>query len=66
VTSSPPSAQESITGDTLCDENHPVVYEAMASRTRSSACRSSRTGGDRDKLGEVLGKLMREDPTFKA
>ena len=59
--------KESITGDTLSTKEHPVVYEAMAfPDTVISMSIEPESGGDRDKLGEVLGKLMREDPTFKA
>jgi elongation factor G len=59
--------KESITGDTLSTKENPVVYEAMAfPDTVISMSIEPESGGDRDKLGEVLGKLMREDPTFKA
>jgi elongation factor G len=59
--------KESITGDTLSTKDHPVVYEAMAfPDTVISMSIEPESGGDRDKLGEVLGKLVREDPTFKA
>jgi elongation factor G len=59
--------KESITGDTLSTKEHPVVYEAMAfPDTVISMSIEPESGGDRDKLGEVLGKLVREDPTFKA
>ncbi len=59
--------KESITGDTLSTKEHPVVYEAMAfPDTVISMSIEPESGGDRDKLGAVLGKLVREDPTFKA
>jgi hypothetical protein len=59
--------KESITGDTLSTKENPVVYEAMAfPDTVISMSIEPESGGDRDKLGEVLGKLIREDPTFKA
>jgi elongation factor G len=59
--------KESITGDTLSTKEAPVVYEAMAfPETVISMSIEPESGGDRDKLGEVLGKLVREDPTFKA
>jgi elongation factor G len=59
--------KESITGDTLSTKESPVVYEAMAfPETVISMSIEPESGGDRDKLGEVLGKLVREDPTFKA
>jgi elongation factor G len=59
--------KESITGDTLSTKENPVVYEAMAfPDTVISMSIEPESSGDRDKLGEVLGKLVREDPTFKA
>ena len=59
--------KDSITGDTLSTKEHPVVYEAMAfPDTVISMSIEPESGGDRDKLGAVLGKLVREDPTFKA
>jgi len=54
------------TGDTLCEKDHPIALEAihfpepvisMAIEPRSSA--------ERDRLEEVLGRLAREDPTFR-
>jgi elongation factor G len=59
--------KDSITGDTLSTKEHPVVYEAMAfPDTVISMAIEPKSGGDRDKLSEVIGKLVREDPTFKA
>jgi elongation factor G len=59
--------RDSITGDTLSTKEHPVVYEAMAfPDTVISMAIEPKSGGDRDKLSEVIGKLVREDPTFKA
>jgi elongation factor G len=55
------------TGDTLCDEDKPIQLSkiqfpesviAMSLEPKKSA--------DRDKLSEVIGKMMREDPTFRA
>jgi elongation factor G len=57
--------RESITGDTLCDQQHPIVLEqitfAEAVVSRSIEPESS---ADKDKLVEVLNRLKREDPTF--
>jgi elongation factor G len=57
--------RDSITGDTLCDPQHPVVLEqiqfAEAVVSRSIEPESS---ADKDKLLETLGRLRREDPTF--
>jgi elongation factor G len=59
--------KDSITGDTLSTKEHPVVYEAMSfPDTVISMAIEPKSGGDRDKLSEVIGKLVREDPTFKA
>ncbi|MBM4059720.1 MAG: elongation factor G [Planctomycetes bacterium] len=59
--------KDSITGDTLSTREHPVIYEAMDfPDTVISMAIEPRSGGDRDKLSEVIGKLVREDPTFKA
>jgi elongation factor G len=58
--------KESITGDTLCDQRHPVVLEqikfAEAVVSRSIEPQSS---ADKDKLTDTLNRLQKEDPTFK-
>jgi elongation factor G len=57
--------RDSITGDTLCDQQNPIVLEqitfAEAVVSRSIEPESS---ADKDKLIEVLNRLKREDPTF--
>jgi elongation factor G len=57
--------KESITGDTLCDQQHPIVLEqitfAEAVVSRSIEPESS---ADKDKMQDVLNRLKREDPTF--
>jgi elongation factor G len=54
------------TGDTLCDENHPIVLEAMKfPEPVIGLAIEPKTQGDMDKLGMALGKLAEEDPTFK-
>lgn len=59
--------KDSITGDTLSTKENPVIYEAMNfPDTVISMAIEPKSGGDRDKLSEVIGKLVREDPTFKA
>jgi len=59
--------KDSITGDTLSTRENPVIYEAMNfPDTVISMAIEPKSGGDRDKLSEVIGKLVREDPTFKA
>jgi elongation factor G len=59
--------KDSITGDTLSTKENPVIYEAMNfPDTVISMAIEPKSSGDRDKLSEVIGKLVREDPTFKA
>ncbi|MBL8749382.1 MAG: elongation factor G [Planctomycetes bacterium] len=59
--------KDSITGDTLSTRENPVIYEAMNfPDTVISMAIEPKSSGDRDKLSEVIGKLVREDPTFKA
>ncbi|MEA4839897.1 MAG: elongation factor G [Bacteroidales bacterium] len=53
------------TGDTLCDEAHPIVLESMDFPTPVIGISiEPRTQKDLDKLGIGLGKLAEEDPTF--
>jgi elongation factor G len=59
--------KDSITGDTLSTRDDPVIYEAMNfPDTVISMAIEPKAGADRDKLSEIIGKLVREDPTFKA
>jgi elongation factor G len=54
------------TGDTLCDEKHPVVLESMDFPEPVIALAiEPKTKGDQEKLGVGLAKLMAEDPTFR-
>ncbi len=54
------------TGDTLCDAEHAVILESMTFPEPVIAVAiEPNTKADSDKLGEALGKLSREDPTFK-
>jgi elongation factor G len=54
------------TGDTLCDEKEPIVLEAMNfPEPVISIAIESKTQADLDKLGNALGKLSEEDPTFR-
>jgi elongation factor G len=55
-----------ITGDTICDINRPVVLESINFPAPViSLAVEPKTKGDQEKLGNGLGKLMQEDPTFK-
>ena len=54
------------TGDTICDEKHPVVLESMDfPEPVISLAIEPKTKADQEKLGMGLGKLMAEDPTFR-
>ena len=54
------------TGDTLCDENHPIVLEAMEfPEPVIGIAVEPKTQKDLDKLGVGLQKLAEEDPTFR-
>ena len=54
------------TGDTICDEKKPVVLESMDfPEPVISLSIEPKTKADQEKLGQGLGKLMAEDPTFR-
>ncbi len=54
------------TGDTLCDEDHPIILEKMTfPEPVISVAIEPATKADQEKLGFALQKLMEEDPTFK-
>jgi elongation factor G len=54
------------TGDTLCDETHPIILEAMRfPEPVISVAIEPKTKADQDKLGAALAKLSEEDPTFR-
>jgi len=53
------------TGDTLCDEKHPIVLETIVfPEPVISVAVEPRTQDDIDKLDQALNKLAEEDPTF--
>ncbi len=53
------------TGDTLCDEKHPIVLESIAfPEPVISVAIEPQTRADQDKLSASLVKLAEEDPTF--
>ena len=55
------------TGDTLCDENHPVVLESMVfPEPVIRVAIEPKTKAGQEKMGVALAKLAEEDPTFKA
>ncbi|MEW6173661.1 MAG: elongation factor G [Bacillota bacterium] len=54
------------TGDTLCDEEHPIVLEAMDfPEPVISVAIEPKTKVDQDKMGQALTRLTEEDPTFR-
>jgi len=56
----------SVTGDTLCDRKHPVVFESMTfPETVMSMAIEPKTQAERNKLDSALQALAREDPTFR-
>ncbi|HMK44134.1 MAG TPA: elongation factor G [Dissulfurispiraceae bacterium] len=55
-----------LTGDTLCDENRPVILEAMEFPDPViSVAIEPKTKADQERLSISLGKLAQEDPSFK-
>lgn len=59
--------KDTSTGDTLCDEKHPVILESMEfPEPVISVAIEPKTKADQDKMGIALGKLQEEDPTFTA
>jgi len=54
------------TGDTVCDEKHPIALESMTfPEPVIGLAIEPKTQKDLDKLGIALGKLSEEDPTFR-
>ncbi len=54
------------TGDTLCDEKHPIVLESIHfPEPVVSIAVEAKTQADVDRLSNALGKLAEEDPTFR-
>ncbi len=58
--------REARTGDTLCDQKHPIVLERMTfPEPVISIAIEPKTKADLDRLGETLQKLAYEDPSFR-
>jgi elongation factor G len=54
------------TGDTLCDDDHPIILEAMKfPASVIDVAIEPKTKADQDKLAISLAKLSEEDPTFR-
>ena len=57
----------STTGDTICDDQHPVILESMEfPEPVIELAIEPKTQAGQGKLGEALAKLAEEDPTFRA
>jgi elongation factor G len=57
--------KDSLTGDTLCDEGHPIILEKItfAEPVVSQAVEPA-SKSDQEKMGMALARLAKEDPTF--
>ena len=54
------------TGDTICDDQHPVILESMVfPEPVIDVAIEPKTKAGQDKMGEALAKLAEEDPTFR-
>jgi elongation factor G len=59
--------KDTTTGDTLCDEKHPVILESMTfPEPVIDVAIEPKSKADQDKMGMALAKLAEEDPTFRA
>ena len=59
--------KDALTGDTLCDPDHPIILEKPTfPEPVISMSIEPKTANDKQKLGEALTTLKREDPTFQA
>lgn len=59
--------KNTITGDTLCDQDNPIALMKMTfPDSVISMSIEPEKSADRDKLSDVIGRMMREDPTFRA
>ena len=58
--------KEVVTGETLCDVNHPIILERMEFPEPVIAVAvEPKTKSDQEKMGMALGKLSQEDPSFR-
>lgn len=59
--------KDSITGDTLCDPDHPIVLERMTfPEPVISMSIEPKTADDKKKLSDALATIRREDPSFRS
>lgn len=58
--------KETTTGDTLCDENHPIILERIEFyEPVTSVAIEPKSRADQEKLDFALQKIVEEDPTFR-
>ena len=58
--------KDTTTGDTLCDEDHPIILESMVFPDPViSVAVEPKTKDDQEKMGVALQRLAEEDPTFR-
>ncbi len=58
--------KDTTTGDTLCDENNPIILESMVFPDPViSVAVEPKTKADQEKMGIALNRLAQEDPSFK-
>lgn len=58
--------KDTVTGDTLCDEKHPIILEAMDfPEPVISVAVEPKTKADQEKMANALAKLAEEDPSFR-
>ncbi len=58
--------KDTTTGDTLCDEKHPIILEKMEfPEPVISVAVEPKTKADQEKMGVALARLAEEDPTFR-
>ncbi len=59
--------KRTVTGDTLCDEAHPIILESMVfPEPVIRVAIEAKTKAGEEKMGLALAKLAEEDPTFRA
>ena len=58
--------KDTTTGDTLCDDKHPIILESMVfPEPVISVAVEPKTKADQEKMGIALARLAEEDPTFR-
>jgi elongation factor G len=58
--------KDTVTSDTLCDEDHPIILERIVAPDPVISMRiEPKTKADQEKMGMALSRLVAEDPTFR-